>query len=170
MSNLSPTTTIDLRYGAPEAEAESWEAGLDVIQAAPIYWISTVSADGQPHVTPLIAVWHEDALWFCTGMREEKAKNLAVNPARSFTTGTNAYDAGLDVVLRGRAVREMDRGVLEAIAAAYLSKYGEDWRFEVVDGGFRGDGGPAEVFRVAPEVVHGFRRGSVPSQTRWAFS
>jgi nitroimidazol reductase NimA-like FMN-containing flavoprotein (pyridoxamine 5'-phosphate oxidase superfamily) len=125
--------------------------------------------DGQPHVTPLITVWYDGALWFCTGLREQKARNLAMNQACTFTTGTNAYDHGLDVVMQGRAVRETNADLLTTIAETYLVKYGEDWRFEVVDGGFRGDDQPAAVFRVEPTVIHGFRRGERPSQTRWTF-
>jgi predicted pyridoxine 5'-phosphate oxidase superfamily flavin-nucleotide-binding protein len=30
-----------------------------VLQAAELFWISTVRPDGQPQVTPLVAVWHE---------------------------------------------------------------------------------------------------------------
>ena len=170
MTTQYPVTTIDVRYGAPDALPEPWSVGLAVLEGAPISWISTVSPDGQPHVTPLITVWHDGALWFCTGEREQKAKNLAANPACTLTTGTNAYDQGLDVVLQGRAVRETNVDQLNTIAAAYLDKYGEDWRFEVVDGGFRGDDQPAAVFRVKPTVVHGFRRGDLPSQTRWTFA
>jgi len=170
MTMAEPLTSIDVRYGAPDALPEPWSAGRAVLEEALISWISTVTPGGQPHVTPLITVWHDGALWFCTGMREQKAKNLSLNPACTFTTGSNTYDRGLDVVMQGRAVREMDAQMLATIASAYLDKYGEEWRFEVIDGGFRGDGQPAAVFRVDPVVVHGFRRGDRPSQTRWTFA
>src|SRR5688572_712807 len=118
MTMQPSVTTIDVRYGAPDALPEPWSTGQAIVETAPISWISTVSPDGQPHVTPLITVWHEGALWFCTALREQKAKNLASNPACTVTTGTNAYDSGLDVVLQGRAVRETDHEVLATIAAA----------------------------------------------------
>lgn len=169
MSITTPTTMLDGRYGAPEAQPESWTTGLAVLDAALIYWISTVTPEGQPHVTPLIAVWHADALWFCTGEEEQKARNLVANPACTFTTGTNAYDHGLDVVMQGRAERETDNQTLAAVAEAYLTKYGEEWRFEVANGEFRGAQAPVPVFRVRPTVAHGFRRGDLPSQTRWTF-
>jgi hypothetical protein len=41
------------------------------------FWLSTARPDGRPHVTPFIAVWLDEALWFCTGADELKAKNLA---------------------------------------------------------------------------------------------
>jgi hypothetical protein len=35
-------------------------------QPAEVHWLSTVRPDGRPHVAPLIAVWVDDALVFCT--------------------------------------------------------------------------------------------------------
>ena len=49
-------------------------AGCVCIEAAPLWWITTVRPDGRPHVTPLLAVWHEGALHFCTGSEEQKAR------------------------------------------------------------------------------------------------
>ena len=50
--------------------------------------------DGRPHVTPLIAVWLEHALYFCTGPDERKARNLAWNSYYVVTTGSNALGKG----------------------------------------------------------------------------
>ena len=66
---------------------------------------------------------------------------------------------------------------LGRVAAAYLSKYGDDWRLEVRDGAFHHDPGSlreedpgaAWVFEVAPSKVLGFGRGESLSQTRWRF-
>ena len=57
------------------------------------------------------------------------------------TTGCNALDEGLDVVVDGDAVRVTDEARLGRVADAYLSKYGSDWRFAVRDGGFYHDPG-----------------------------
>ena len=65
-----------------------WAAGLEQLRAADTCWLSTVRPDGRPHVTPLIAVWHAEALWFATGPEERKAGNLAVNPSCVLTTGS----------------------------------------------------------------------------------
>ena len=46
---------------------------------AELYWITTVRADGRPHVTPLIGVWFDGAMHFTTGLEEQKARNLAAN-------------------------------------------------------------------------------------------
>jgi hypothetical protein len=55
--------------------------------------------------------------------------------------------------------------------------YGQDWRFEVVDGAFvhandslRGDDpGSAHVFAVVPGSVFAFGKGEPYSQTRFTF-
>ena len=46
---------------------------------------------GRPHVTPLLAIWLDSALCFCTGASERKAKNLALNPHCIRTTGRYGY-------------------------------------------------------------------------------
>ncbi len=169
MTPHEPATELDRRYSSPEATATPWEEGRARLAAAELYWISTVRPDGRPHVTPLIAVWVEPALYFCTGPQERKARNLADNPHCTFTTGTNALHEGLDLVLEGRAVQVTDDGVLRRIADAYVAKYGEEWRFEPRDGAFHhSDGGEAWVFEVAPVRAFGFGKG-VYSQTRWRF-
>ena len=125
--------------------------------------------DGRPHVTPLIAAWLDRALYFCTGPDERKALNLAENPHCALTTGANALHEGLDIVVEGDAVRVTDDELLRRIAAAYVDKYGEEWRFEARDGAFHhSDGGEAWVFEVAPARALGFGKG-VYSQTRWRF-
>jgi hypothetical protein len=78
-----------------------------------------VRPDGRPHVTPLIAVWLEGALSFSTGARERKAKNLARNAVCAVTTGRNALNEGLDIVLEGRATTVTDRPTLRRVAGAF---------------------------------------------------
>src|SRR6188472_4014151 len=71
-----PVTELDARYGDPQATPMSWPDAVAALDTAELFWLSTVRADGRPHVTPLLAVWHEGALHFCTGADEQKARNL----------------------------------------------------------------------------------------------
>lgn len=169
MTTSAPTTDLDSRYSEPEATAMPWDAACVRWQQAELYWLSTVRPDGRPHVTPLIAVWHDSAAFFCTGPQERKAINLRTNPNVVLTTGSNALDIGLDLVIEGTAVRETDTATLHRVADAYLHKYGPGWHFQVNDGAFVGDGGSALVFRVAPVTAFGFAKGAY-SQTRWRFA
>jgi nitroimidazol reductase NimA-like FMN-containing flavoprotein (pyridoxamine 5'-phosphate oxidase superfamily) len=171
MPHAAPTPELDARFSSAKASPTEWEEARRLLQNAEVFWISTVRPDGRPHVTPLIAVWLDDALYFCTGPSERKARNLAHNRHCILTTGSNALGEGLDVVVEGDAVQVTDDAELRRIADLYESKYGEDWRFGVRDGVFtQSEGeGVALVYEVAPRKAFGFRKGDEFSQTRWRF-
>ncbi|MEE1930206.1 pyridoxamine 5'-phosphate oxidase family protein [Streptomyces sp. TRM 70351] len=164
-----PQAVLDGRFSDAEAAATPWPVAAEGLAAAPLYWLTTVRADGRPHVTPLIGVWHEDALHFCTGPGEQKARNLAHSPHCALTTGRNTLDEGVDLVVEGEASPVTDAARLAALAAAYVAKYGEDWRFEVRDGAFHGGGGRAQVFAVVPTRAFGFAKGGSFGQTTYRF-
>jgi general stress protein 26 len=151
--------TIDQRFSDPEAGPTDWSDAKHALESAELYWLTTVRADGRPHVTPLIGVEHDGAMHFCTGLREQKAHNLEHNDRVALTTGTNTWARGLDVVLEGRAVRVVDKDALQRIADAYVAKYGEVWRFEVGDGALVGSvEREAVVFRIEPDKVLAFAK------------
>ena len=75
-----PTAELDARFSDPAASTTSWEDVVELLESAELFWISTVRANGHPHVTPLPAVWRDPALYFCTGPTEQKAVNLAAVP------------------------------------------------------------------------------------------
>jgi nitroimidazol reductase NimA-like FMN-containing flavoprotein (pyridoxamine 5'-phosphate oxidase superfamily) len=155
----TPTATLDARFSDPSAGPTSWDDAERALAEAELYWLTTVRADGRPHVTPLIGVHHDGALHFCTGRREQKHRNLDANPHVALTTGANAWAAGLDLVVEGTAVPVTDTPSLRALADAYVAKYGEVWRFEVGDGVFLGSGSDtATVFRVEADKVLAFAK------------
>ncbi|MFH8365634.1 pyridoxamine 5'-phosphate oxidase family protein [Streptomyces sp. NPDC018031] len=163
-----PTTEVDPRYSIEGATATPWSEAEEQLEAAEVYWLSTVRPDGRPHVTPLLSVWLDGALHFCTGPGERKARNLAANPNCALTTGGNALDVGLDLVVEGAALPVTEETALRRVAAAYEAKYGSDWHFDVRAGAFEHRGGRALVFGVTPITAFGFRKGAY-SQTRWRF-
>jgi len=164
-----PIAELDARFSSEGATPTQWTEARQLLEAAEVFWVSTVRPDGRPHVTPLIAVWLDEALYFCTGPTERKNKNLARNPHCILTTGCNAFDEGLDLVVEGDAVRVSDEARLRRLAEEYESKYGSDWHFDVRDGAFAHEGGVALVYQVAPVKAFGFRKGDEFSQTRWRF-
>lgn len=154
-----PTSKLDPRFSDPAAEPTSWGDVAALLERAELFWLTTVRADGRPHVTPLVAVVHDGAVHFCTGLREQKARNLEAGPQVALTTGVNTWAAGMDVVVEGTAVRISETAALQAIADAYVTKYGDDWVFEVEGDHFRSDeGGPAAVFRIEPAKVMAFAK------------
>ena len=72
-------------------------------------------------------------------------------------------------MIEGDAVRESDEMKLQGLADAYVSKYGEDWRFTVRDGVFHHSEGTALVYEVRPKTAFGFAKGEPGGQTRWRF-
>jgi nitroimidazol reductase NimA-like FMN-containing flavoprotein (pyridoxamine 5'-phosphate oxidase superfamily) len=165
----TPATEVDPRYSDPDAVATEWTETVRVLEAAELFWITTVRADGRPHVTPLVAVWLDDALNFCTGPDEQKAVNLRGNAHVVLTTGCNSWDQGLDVVVEGDAVKVSGAAALRRLAAAWTAKWDGRWQFEAHDGCFRHrDGQPADVYAVKPAKVLVFAKGSF-SHTRHRF-
>ena len=150
---------FDSRFSAPSAGPTPWADVESALEDAELYWITTVRADGRPHVTPLIGAMHEGALYFCTGPDEQKARNLEHSDQVAMTTGRNAWAEGLDVVVEGRAARVTEADELQRLSGAYDAKYGSVWHFDVADGAFRhGDGGVAFVFRIEPRKVMAFAK------------
>lgn len=150
---------IDKRFSDPEAEATPWAETVATLERAELYWLTTVRRDGRPHVTPLIGVVADEAVHFCTGSEEQKARNLEQNDRVAITTGDNAWASGLDVVVEGRAVQITDDEALQRLANAWEAKYGSVWHFDVADGMFRhSDGGGAAVFRIEASKVMAFAK------------
>ena len=168
MTQREPISELDQRFSDPSASPTSWAEVRQAIEDAELFWISTVRPNGGPHVTPLPAVWHEDALYFCTGADEQKGRNLERSPHCALTTGNNAWKSGLDVVVEGDATRVTDEALLRLLAALWETKYHGDWHFEVVNGAFRHEAGEALVFEVVPLKVLAFAKGDF-AQTRFRF-
>ena len=162
------TPQLDERFSDPGAEATPWSTIEELLESAQLSWVTTVRADGRPHVTPLVSVWLDGALYFCTGPGEQKGVNLAANPNVVVTTGCNTWDRGIDVMVEGRAERVLDAPLLERLAAAWATKWNGDWQYTVADGGFGHEGSVdvGHVFEVRPTKVLAF--GKHPfSHTRY---
>jgi len=168
MAVKSPETTLGTQFSSHGATPTPWENASAQLQKAEIYWLSTVRPDGRPHVTPLVSVWLDGALYFCTGEGERNNKNLQQNPHCILTTGCNPFKEGFDLVVEGDAVRVNDEPTLGRLADLWGSRY--DWRWTVREGKFHGDeGNDALVYEVRPTTAFGFRKGEPFSQTRWRF-
>lgn len=170
MVELEPTTTLG-PFSSEGAAPTQWPRARADLRDSPVYWLSTVRPDARPHVTPLLGIWLDGALYFCTGPAERKARNLTQNPHCVLTTGSNQLD-GLDIVIEGPAATVTDEAELRNVADSYESKYGK--HFTAPEGTWFGLGdairdGNALVYRVAPTTAFGFGKGTQFSQTRWQF-
>ena len=167
--NTEPTAEqFDPRFSDPDAGATRWADAARVLDDAELYWLTTVRGDGRPHVTPLIGVAQDGAVHFCTGLREQKARNLEHSPRVALTTGNNTWAQGLDVVVEGTAQRVVDHDTLQRLADAYEAKYGSVWHFDVGDGVFVTGEDAAAVFRIEPSKVLAFAK-EPHAQTSYRF-
>lgn len=171
MAESVPVTELCSGFSSPDATATAWPQARDELAAAEVYWLTTVRPDGRPHVTPLLGIWLDGALYFCTGATERKAKNLSRNGHCVLTTGRNTLE-GLDLVIEGTAETVSDLADLGRVADTYESKYGA--HFVAPDGTWAGLGdairqAEVPVYRVAPDTGFGFGKAGQFSQTRWRF-
>jgi uncharacterized pyridoxamine 5'-phosphate oxidase family protein len=168
----TPATTLDPRYSDAAARPTGWEETRELLETAELSWIATVRADGRPHVTPLVAVWLDGALYFHTGAEEQKFANLGANPHVALMTGCNRWDEGIDVVVEGLAVHVTDEKVLTRVAAAFAVKWDGRWQLAVRDGRFynrTASDWPSELFEVQPAKVFAFAKGEHGGATTHRF-
>ncbi|MEO3762246.1 pyridoxamine 5'-phosphate oxidase family protein [Streptomyces sp. B5E4] len=168
-----PEPELHPDFSDPDATATPWPDARRELETAGVLWLTSVRPEGRPHVTPLIGVWLDGAVYFCTGAEERKARNLAANPHCTVVTGTRALDEGLDVVVEGDAARVRDRARLGRVADAYIDKYGRtvtspEGTFHGLPDSVRSGEGPL-VFEVVPRVAFAFAKGKPFGQTRYRF-
>jgi general stress protein 26 len=157
----TPTTTVDERYSAPGATPVSWSDTREMLASAELFWLSTVRITGQPHVTPLVGVWVDDALHFTTGDKEQKASNLQSNSRVALTTGCNDWTGGVDLVVEGVASLATDQSVLERLCVAWRAKWDGSWEYSARDGRMFHPGGfEVLAYSVVPSKVLAFAKGS----------
>jgi nitroimidazol reductase NimA-like FMN-containing flavoprotein (pyridoxamine 5'-phosphate oxidase superfamily) len=169
-----PITKLDTRYSEPDGVVTPWEETHRVLETAELFWLSTVRADGRPHATPVVAVWHDGALHFSTADTEQKAINLRANPHVILTTGCNQWKEGLDVVVEGDAMRVTSQDTLERLALVWATRWDGRWKYLVREGCFyhydEHEVLPDAifVFKVVPTRVFAFAKGHF-SHTRHQF-
>jgi nitroimidazol reductase NimA-like FMN-containing flavoprotein (pyridoxamine 5'-phosphate oxidase superfamily) len=168
-----PSGEIHPGFSSEDATATPWAEVRRVMDEADLAWLTTVRPDGRPHATPLIFVWLDDAVYFTTGPSERKAKNLMGSPHCILTTGCNALDQGLDLVIEGEATIVSDPARSQQVARAFAARYLPREGAKVFHAGLREDtfivDGKTLLYRVKPTTVFGFGKGEEFSQTRWRF-
>jgi nitroimidazol reductase NimA-like FMN-containing flavoprotein (pyridoxamine 5'-phosphate oxidase superfamily) len=124
------------------------------------YWVATVRPDGRPHVMPVWGVWFDGRLWFSSGLRSRKARNLAAEPRCTITTD-QAQDP---VVLDGLAEQVVDADGIAAFLAAMNGKYDAGMTAAFLDPAVNG------TFAVRPQRVIALSHDDFTgSPTRWTF-
>jgi nitroimidazol reductase NimA-like FMN-containing flavoprotein (pyridoxamine 5'-phosphate oxidase superfamily) len=70
MASTEPVTELEPPFSSDVATPTPWAEARERLEESEVYWLSTVRPDGRPYVTPLVAVWLDGALYFCTGPHE----------------------------------------------------------------------------------------------------
>src|SRR5262245_27498505 len=87
-----------IEWSRDDAEiAERMDGWVPGSPGRPSFWLTTIHADGPPHVTSVGALGHDGSFWFQTGLGTRKARNVARDPHCAMSVGTR----GLDVVVEG---------------------------------------------------------------------
>ena len=81
-------------------------------------WLTTVGADGAPHVTGVGALWVDGAFWFETGASTRKARNLARDPRCALSTSTQDFD----LVVEGTAAPVTDPHTVADLARRWAAE------------------------------------------------
>ena len=153
--------------------------GLDALTQAPdtggpnrfTTWLTTLNADGTPHVTAVGAVWIDGAFWFQTGDRTRKARNVARDPRCTIAVSTHDFD----LVIEGDAERVLD----PAWVATAAERWADDgWPAEVAPSGtaisapFNAPGvgpPPWDVYRITTRSATAVGTTEPGGAARWTF-
>jgi hypothetical protein len=138
-----------------------WEEVERRLTVSHDYWCATVRPGGAPHVMPVWGVWLAGRLWFSSGLRSRKARDLAVEPRCTLTTD----DARNPVVLGGVSSRIVEPEPIRAFVAAVNAKYAAGLTVGFQDPAVNG------TFAVTPQRMIALSDGDFTgSPTRWTFA
>jgi hypothetical protein len=155
-------------YGAKPI---AWSRALKQLEtsAAGTYWLATTRPDGRPHVAGVGALWIDGKVYFVTGSRTRKGRNLAANPKCVVSVSLT----GIDLVLEGSAVRVTDRPTLLRLAKRYAA---QGWPASVSGDAFTAEYSapsagrpPWNLYVVRPNTAFGVASAEPSGATRWKF-
>jgi hypothetical protein len=165
MSTVTTAENIDL-YGSSDI---AWSGVVEQLAAgqAQRFWLATVDADGRPHLAGIGARWVEGTLYFKSGARTRKSKNLE----RDGRCVISAELTNFDLTFTGVAVRVTDEATVGRLAEIYA---GSGWPARATGSQLEADysaptAGPPpwDVWTMAPESAVGLGAGGA---MRWYFS
>jgi hypothetical protein len=185
-----PTKTASKQVG-PKTKATTPKArepipkNLDIYGAKPLpwsralkqlgssaggtYWLATTTPDGRPHVAAVGALWVDGKIYFVSGSRTRKSRNLAANPRCAVSVSLT----GIDLVFEGTAIRVADRPTLLRFAKRYAA---QGWPASVSGAAFTAEysapsAGPPpwNLYVVRPSTAFGVSTADPSGATRWRF-
>lgn len=134
-------------------------------------WLSTINADGSPHVNGIGALWADGCFWFETGQGSRKGRNLARDPRCALSLATEEFD----LVVEGEASLITDPATVADMAARWAAG---GWPARVDDTGVAltaefsaPSAGPPpwHVYRLTPKTATALATVDPGGATRWRF-
>jgi Pyridoxamine 5'-phosphate oxidase len=133
------------------------------------FWLSTIDADGRPHMTAVGAFWLNDRYYFCGGPRSRKIRNIEREPRCALGIAIHGYD----VALEGQAARVTDHLLLQRLAEVFAQG---GWAPSVAGDGFTHEysapsAGPPPwyVYEFVPKDAFAVATKEPGGATRWTF-
>ena len=148
-----------------------WSRALEQLETntGTSYWLATTRPDGRPHVAAVGALWVDGKIYFTTGARTRKGRNLAENPSCVISISLK----GLDLVIEGSAVKVTDEPTLRRLAKRYAD---QGWPAKASDGALTAEysapsAGPPpwDLYVVRPTTAFGVATAEPNGATRWRF-
>src|SRR5438309_6484806 len=81
-------------------------------------WLATTDLDGRAHIAGVGALWVDDKLYFTSGPRARKSRNLAANPRCAMSVALG----DLDLVVEGTASKVTDEAIVADLAERYAAQ------------------------------------------------
>ncbi len=133
------------------------------------FWLSTLDADGRPHMTAVGAQGVDGRYYFTGGPRSRKIRNIERDARCAFGVAIHGYD----VALEGRARRVTDEAQLQRLAEVFAAG---GWAPTVADGGFTHEfsapsagAPPWYVYEFTPDDAYAVMTTEPGGATRWTF-
>jgi Pyridoxamine 5'-phosphate oxidase len=151
-------------YGLPKTRKGllPWKWAEARLNESRQYWISTTRPGGRPHVMIVWALWMNGVLYFSTGTKSRKARNLAKNPRSTMCTDNAAEAVIVEGVVKTERSVERIREFIHLYERKYnwkLGEMGENWLAL-----------KEPVFYLRPKVAFGlWEKKFSTSATRWLF-
>ncbi len=112
-------------YGVPDDPdgVLDWSWAEERLDRCRNFWVSTVSADGRPHLMPVWGIWlpERDQFMFSCAPGARKARNLRGNPRVSI-----AVDDSVEVVVIEGVAAEVRTTEIVDLVRRWAAKYGTD--------------------------------------------
>ena len=166
------TKNLDI-YGSPPLPWSRARAMLDgtrtEIGHGSSWFLSTVRPDGRPHAAGVGVFWDDEKLWFTSGPRTRKSRDIAENANVVLSVALK----GLDLVVEGTATRVTDVVALERFAKIARA---QGWPAHVADGALTAEYSapsagrpPWYLYVVTPVSAFGVATAEPNGATRWRF-